>query len=116
MVAAFNTKFFFAKAKYTLAELGCTRQYAGKDLVEEEILVNVCLHGMNNEYRVFLENLTFPSFSKLMEAARQTNEPVRRTPKPSRSFPTARPFGKRKQTVAAAKATRIWVLEPKKAS
>lgn len=66
--------------KYTLAELGRTRQYAGKDLdlymkrfhdkaldcvdpMEEEILVNVCLYGMNDEYRIFLENLTFPSFS-----------------------------------------------------
>lgn len=27
-----STKFFFAEAKYTLAELGRTRQYAGKDL------------------------------------------------------------------------------------
>lgn len=81
MVAAFNTKFFFTEAKYTLAELGRSRQYAAKDLdlyvkrfhdraldcvdpVDEEVLVNVCLHGMNDEYRVFLENLTFPSFSK----------------------------------------------------
>lgn len=66
MVAAFNTKFFFAKAKYTLAELGHTRQYAGEDLdlymkryhdkaldcvdpVDEEILVNV---PTRNERRV----------------------------------------------------------------
>lgn len=118
MVATFNTKFFFAEAKYTLAEWGRTRQYAGEDLdlyvkrfhdkaldcidpVEEEILVDVCLHGMNDEYRVFLENLTFSSFLKLMETARQTNESVRRTPKANRTFPRARPFAKRKQDVSA---------------
>lgn len=39
------------------------------DPVDEEVLVNVRLHGMNDEYRIFLENLTFSSFSKLMEAA-----------------------------------------------
>lgn len=67
MVAAFNTKFFFTEAKYTLAELGRSRHYAGEDLdlyvkrfhdkaldyvdpVEKEILGNVCLHGMNDEY------------------------------------------------------------------
>lgn len=121
MVGAFNTKFFFAEAKYTLVELGRTRQYAGEgldlyvkrfhdkaldcvDRVDEEVLVNVCLHGMNDEYLVFLENLTFSSFSKLMEAARRTNESVRRTPKANRIFPTTRPFAKRKQAVAAVEA------------
>lgn len=69
--------------------------------VEEEILINVCLHGINDEYRVFLEDLTFLSFSKLMKAASQTNELVRRTPKPSRTLPTARLFAKRKQAVSA---------------
>lgn len=76
MVAAFKTEFFFIEAKYTLAELDRTRQCAGEDLdlyvkrfhdkaldcinpVDEEVLVNVCLYGMNDEYRVFLENLTF---------------------------------------------------------
>lgn len=71
------------------------------NLVDEEVLVNVCLHGMNEEYRVFLENLTFSSFSKLMKAARQTNESVRRAPKSSRAFSMATPFVKRKQAVAA---------------
>lgn len=91
MVATSNIKFFLAEAKYTLTELGRTRQYLGEDLnlyvkkfhdkaldcvdpVDEEVLVNVGLHGMKNEYRVFLENLMFSSFSKLMEAARRTNE------------------------------------------
>lgn len=111
MLAAFNTKFFFTEAKYNFAELGRTRQYAGEDLdpyvkrfhdkaldcvnpVDEEVLVNMCLHGMNDEYRVFLENLMFSSFSNSMEAARRTNESVRRTPKASRTFPTARPLSK----------------------
>lgn len=118
MVATFNTKFFFAEAKYTLAELGRTRQYAGEDLdlyvkrfhdkaleyvdpVDEETLVNVCLHGMSGEYRAFLENLIFSSFSKLMEAARRTNESVRRTLGANKTFSTSRPFAKRKHAVAA---------------
>lgn len=48
----------------------------------------------------FLENLTFASYSKLMEATRRTNESVKRAPKLSRAFRMARPFAKRKQTVA----------------
>lgn len=71
------------------------------DTVDKEVLVNVCLHGMNDVYRVFLENLTFSSFSKLMEATKRTKKSVRRTLKLSRVFPTMRPFAKRKQMVAA---------------
>lgn len=99
LVTLFNAKFFCGEAKFTLAELGQTRQYQGEDLdiyvkrfserapdssdaVDEETLVDVYLHGMVNEYPVYLENLTFPSFSKLIEAARRTYESVR---KPSRS-------------------------------
>lgn len=62
------------------------------DPVDEEVLVNVCLHGINDEYRVFLENLTFLSFLKLMEASRQANETVRRTLKSNRVVPIAWPF------------------------
>lgn len=43
------------------------------------MLVSICLHGMTEEYRVFLENLSFCSFAKLMEAARSTNESVHRS-------------------------------------
>lgn len=50
------------------------------DPVDEDVLVNVCLHGMSDEYRVFLENLMFSSFSKSMEASRHTNESIRRIP------------------------------------
>lgn len=88
MVATFKTKFLFAEAKYTLVKLGRTWQYADEELdlyvkrfhdkaldcvylVEEDVLLNVCLYGMKNEYMVFLENITFSSFSKLMKAAWQ---------------------------------------------
>lgn len=46
------------------------------------MLVNVRLHDMMKKYSIFLENLCFPPFSKLMEAARCTNESI---PKASRS-------------------------------
>lgn len=39
--------------------------------VDEEIIVDVSLHGIANEYRIFFENLTFLSFSKLIEAAKR---------------------------------------------
>lgn len=53
------------------------------DSVDEEVLVNVCLHGILNEYRLFLKNLSFPSFSRPMRAVRQTNKSVIRTSKPN---------------------------------
>lgn len=43
--------------------------------------VSVCLYGMAEEYKAFLENLSLPSFPKLMEAARRTNEWVHRSSK-----------------------------------
>lgn len=49
------------------------------DLVEERMRVNICLHSMLEEYRIFLENLFVSSFSKLMETARLTNGMVHRT-------------------------------------
>lgn len=74
MVSAFNNKFFCAEAKYTLTELGSTRQYPGedhdlyikrfhekildcRDLIDEEVLVNVFLHDMDNEYQILLESI-----------------------------------------------------------
>lgn len=121
LVTLFNAKFFCGDAKFTLVELSRTRQYSGEDLdvyvrrfreralycsdaVDEETLIGVCLHGMVNEYRVYLENLTFPSFSKLIEAARRTNESVR---KPSRSTTSnhsgiaPRSFSRKRPVVAA---------------
>lgn len=74
-----NAKFFYAEPKYTLAELARMRQYPGDDLdlyfkrfrgkeldcsdpVDEQVLVNVYLHSMDNEYRVFVEYLSSPPF------------------------------------------------------
>lgn len=116
LVTLFHAKLFCDEAKFTHAELGRTRQYPSEDMdvhvkrfreraldcsdaVDEETLVDVCLYGMANEYRVYLENLTFPSFSKLMEAARRINESVRKPSRPAidslsrispRSFPRKR--------------------------
>lgn len=79
IVSTFNTKFFIAEVNHTLAELGHTRQYPSEDLdlyvkevhekaldcsklIGKEVLVNVCFHGMADEYHVFLKNLSFPFF------------------------------------------------------
>lgn len=57
--------FFFVEAKYTLTKLDRARQYTGEDLelyvkrfhekaldcynlIEEKVLVNVCMDGMND--------------------------------------------------------------------
>lgn len=81
----FNVKFFYGEAKFSLALLGLTHNFFGKDLalfaerfheraldyydaVDEETMVDVYLPGMANDYRVFFENLMVPSSSKLMEA------------------------------------------------
>lgn len=68
-------------------------------------MVSVCLHGMSDEYQVFLENLTLSSFSKLMEASRRTNESTRRTPKSNRTVLVARTFRKKRQIVAAVEGS-----------
>lgn len=67
-------------------------------------MVDICLHGIANKYRAFLKNLTFPSFYKLMEAARRTNELVMRTPRPSLAShlgPATGPFSRKRPIVAA---------------
>lgn len=73
------------EARFTLAELDRNRQYSNEDLddymrrfrknaldycsfVSEKMLVDVYLHGMTKEYRVFLENLCFPCFANLWES------------------------------------------------
>lgn len=117
----FNAKFFCGEARFTLSRtwsdqtiprrgLGCLcerfheRALDCSDAVDEETLVDMCLHGMVNEYRVYLENLTFPSFSRLMETARRTNESFR---KPSRSVINThtsvapRPFHRKRSMIAA---------------
>lgn len=49
--------------------------------MEEKVLVNVCLHdigeaggGGGGGYRIFLKNMSFFSFFKLMDTARLTNK------------------------------------------
>lgn len=84
--ALFNTKVFFLEAKFTFRELGQTRQYPGEgldvyikhfhekaldyyDTVLKDVLVDVCFHGMIEDYQVYIANLSF-LFSRLMEAAK----------------------------------------------
>lgn len=47
--------------------------------VTKEVLVDVCLHEMMVEYIIYLENMSFCFFSKLMEAAKCTNESIKET-------------------------------------
>lgn len=49
------------------------------NLVAEDFLVDVYLHDIIQDYRIYLENLSLSSFSRLMEAMRRTKESV---PKP----------------------------------
>lgn len=44
----------------------------------EEVLIDVCFHDKMDEHIIFWKNLSFPSFSILVEAARSANESVRR--------------------------------------
>lgn len=63
----------------------------------------MCLHRMINEYPVFLEDLSFPSFFRLVEAARRLNESVKRTLKPSSASHSnlmVRPFRSKRPIVA----------------
>lgn len=58
------------------------------------------------EYRNFLENLSFPSFSRLIEPARRTNESMTRTSRPSstsRPSPMTKPPMQKRAIVAALK-------------
>lgn len=74
------------------------------DAVDKETLVDVCLQDMANEYQVYLQNLTFPSFSKLVEAARRTNESVRNPSRPainSHSGVAPRSFPRKRHVIAA---------------
>lgn len=84
--------------------------------VEEEVLINVCPHGMLEEYRIFLENLFFAPFSKLMEAACRTNESVSRILKPSLAVqptpsPSFRPDPRKRSIVVAWPLRRVRDLD-----
>lgn len=75
LVSMCNSKFFYAEANYSLAELDYIRKRLGEDLdiyvkmfhektldrcdqVEERMLFNVCLHNMLEEYSILLKNLS----------------------------------------------------------
>lgn len=79
MVTIFNAKFFCTKAKFSQVKLGRTRQFLGKDLDlyvkrfhekafncrnanDEEIMVDVCLHGMVNDIVSFWRTFHSPPF------------------------------------------------------
>lgn len=99
-----------------------TEQFSGEDLdryvrrfyekvldsydpVDEEVLVNACLHGMFYEYLIVLENLALPSFSRPMEGARRRKESVKRTSKPSppgHANPVVRPFLRKRLPLVVA--------------
>lgn len=46
------------------------------DPVADDVFVDVRLHGIVEDYRIYLENISFSSFFRLMEAVRRTNELV----------------------------------------
>lgn len=48
-------------------------------LVAADVLVDVYLHSILEEYRVHLDNVSFTSFSHLVKAARRTNESAQKT-------------------------------------
>lgn len=48
------------------------------DSVVEDVLVDSYFHGMIKDYWIYLESFSFSFFSRLTEAARQTNEVVRK--------------------------------------
>lgn len=77
MVIVFNTKLFCAEVKFSLVELGPSRQFPNEvldlhvkrfhekaldscDLIDKEVLVDILPASMVDEYRFFLENLPFP--------------------------------------------------------
>lgn len=59
------------------------------DSINEEVLIEVCLLGMLKEYYIFLKNLAFSSFFKLMEATSHTNYVIRRTKRSSSATQTS---------------------------
>lgn len=89
-MSLFNTKFSHAQIKFSLTELDQRHQHPEEDpdaymrrfpervldccdLVNEEVLVDVCLHVMKEEYLISQNEknkFCFPSFSRLMEASR----------------------------------------------
>lgn len=91
LVSMFNTKCFYAACSPLLSSAAFVAPREDLDIyvkrsrdkaldyydpVKERMLVDICLHGMLEEYRIFLENIFVSSFSKIIEAARLTNGTV----------------------------------------
>lgn len=88
-------KFFCAEAKSTLVELALTRQYPGEDLNVymkrfyekalnycDSVAKDVLADSMIEDYRVYLESLSFSTFFTFMVSTMQTNKPVKKTLRP----------------------------------
>nr|POF05066.1 hypothetical protein CFP56_35627 [Quercus suber] len=101
-------KFFALDEKLTLLDLPQERQRISEglldyihrfrdlsliyyDLVEEERLVDICIVGMLNKYRPYLENMQILSFTRLVEASRRTSMSVRKPIKSSTTQATSTP-------------------------
>lgn len=72
------------------------------DLVIEDVLLDACLRGTIEDYRIYLENLSPSPFSRLMEAVRRTNASIKTTIKSSATI-SSMP-SKRTETVTVEKS------------
>lgn len=116
LISLLNLKFFCAKGRLSLVKLGYISQHPGEDLdtyvrrfhnkaldscdpVEDKLLVDVCLLWMIEEYHIFLENLSFPSFSRLIDAC-HTKHSVRPS---SASWSSSSSSSRKKSLVATVK-------------
>ncbi|CAL5345640.1 unnamed protein product [Camellia sinensis] len=92
MVNKFHTKFFQMAEKVTTLTLCKEKQREGEDIleyvkrfqdkavdcheaVEESYLVQICVEGTLNGYKMLLVNHKLPTFSALIEASRNINIP-----------------------------------------
>lgn len=108
-------------SKVHISRIRCTQQFPDPELdlyvkrfheraldcytVDEEIMVDICLHRMANEYHVYFLESFISLFFKLMEATRRANESVRRPPCPhivNRSGTMLRLFSRKRLVVLTA--------------
>lgn len=69
------------------------------DLVKEEMLADLCLYDILEDYYIFLGNLSLFSFSKLMKAARRTHEIMHRSSQLSSTRRSSPNFWLRKRPI-----------------
>lgn len=53
------------------------------DLVTEDVMGDIYLHAIIEDYRIYFVSLSFSSFSRLIEAAGHANESIRKASRPS---------------------------------